>query len=125
MSEVIRGPQATSLPPAGGGLWFIWMVGMWVAFFWLLFADKLDDVWRWVTQLPVLAEIAVWIVFFPWVLGTYVWNSSWLDWLRVGLVVCFAAGWIVVSMPRPRKTQQAGAGRGDRPHDAGAAGSPS
>lgn len=102
MSEAIRDTKARSLPPAGGGLWFIWMVGMWVAFFWLLFADRLDDVWRWVTQLPVLVEIVVWIVFFPWMLGTWVWTGSWPDWLRVALVVCFVVGWTVVSIPRPR-----------------------
>ena len=107
MSEAIRGPQARSLPPAGGGLWFIWMVGMWAAFFWLLLAGRLDDVWRWVTQLPILVEIVVWIVLFPWLLGTWVWNSSLPDWLRVGLVVCFAVGLIVVSMPRLRKAQRA------------------
>lgn len=87
----------------GGGLWLIWMVGMWVAFFWLLFADRLDDTWRWVTQLPIVVEVIVWIVFFPWVLGTWVWTNPWPDWLRVGLVICFAVGWSLVSIPRPRK----------------------
>lgn len=106
MSEGIRAPQTRSLPPAGRGLWFIWMVGMWVAFFWLLFADRLDDVWRWVTQLPLLGEIAVWIVLFPWMLGTWVWNSSWPDWLRVGLVVCFAAGWTLVSVSPTRNARR-------------------
>jgi hypothetical protein len=83
------------------------MAGMWVAFFWLLFADRLDDVWRWVTQLPILVEIVIWIVFFPWMLGTWVWDSSWPDWLRVALVVFFAVCWTVVSIPRRRRTRQA------------------
>ena len=104
MSEAIRGPRARSSPPASGGAWFILMAGMWVAFFWLLFADRLDAVWGWVTQLPVLVEIVVWIVFFPWMLGTWVWTGSWPDWLRVALVVCFAVCWTVVSIPRPGRT---------------------
>ena len=104
MSQAIRGQQTRAMPQTGGGLWFVWMVGMWVAFFWLLFADRLDDVWRWVAHLPTLLEFVVWIVFFPWMLGTWVWTSPWPDWVRVGLVVCFAAGWIAVSIPRPRKT---------------------
>jgi nucleotide-binding universal stress UspA family protein len=97
MTEAIRGPRVRSSRPAGGGAWFIWMAGMWVAFFWLLLADRLDDVWTWVTQLPILVEIIVWIVFFPWMLGTWVWNSSWPDWLRVALVVSFAVCWTIVA----------------------------
>jgi hypothetical protein len=100
--------QATTPPPArprrtvGAILWFLWMVGMWLAFFALLWADQLDEVWSWIRDLPLIAEIVLWIAFLPWMLGMAVWTSSWATWIRVVLVVLFAVGWIVVSIPRRR-----------------------
>jgi hypothetical protein len=86
--------------PLGAVLWFVWMVAMWIAFFALLLADRLDEVWDWVTGLPLVAEIVVWIALFPWLLGTFVWTQDWPDWLRVLLVVAFAVGWTLISIPR-------------------------
>jgi hypothetical protein len=86
--------------PLGAILWFVWMAAMWVAFFVLLLADRLDEVWNWITELPLVAEIVVWIAFLPWVLGTFVWTRDWTDWLRLALVVVFAVGWTLVSIPR-------------------------
>lgn len=76
------------------------MVGMWLAFFALLFAGRLDELWRAVTQLPILLQIVAWIVFLPWMLGAWVWTGDWPEWLRVGLVLCFAVGWTWVSVPK-------------------------
>ncbi|HXV32809.1 MAG TPA: hypothetical protein VD769_02275 [Gaiellaceae bacterium] len=86
----------------GSVLWFAWMVALWVVFFALLLADRLGEVWDWIVGLPLVAEIVVWLVFFPWVLGTFVWTRGWADWLRLGLVVLFAVGWTVVSIPRKK-----------------------
>jgi hypothetical protein len=86
--------------PLGAVLWFVWMVAMWVAFFALLVADRLDEVWDWVTGLPLVAEVVVWIALFPCVLGTFVWTRDWAGWLRLLLVVVFAVGWTLVSIPR-------------------------
>jgi hypothetical protein len=86
--------------PIGPTLWFLWMVGMWVAFFALLFADQLDEIWRWVRDLPLVAEIVLWVLFLPWMLGMAVSTTSWATWIRVALVACFAVGWTVVSIPR-------------------------
>jgi hypothetical protein len=88
--------------PLGAILWFVWMVAMWVAFFVFLLADRLDEVWNRITGLPLVVEILVWIAFFPWVLGTFVWTRGWADWLRLALVVVFAVGWTLVSIPRKR-----------------------
>jgi hypothetical protein len=78
------------------------MVGLWVAFFVLLFADRLGALWNAVLQLPLLLEIVLWVVFLPWMLGMAVWTSSWGDWLRVALVLLFAIGWTIASIPRRR-----------------------
>lgn len=98
MSTVaVPGPRRR---PLGAVLWFVWMVAMWVAFFLLLLADRLDEVWTWIAELPLVAEIIVWIAFLPWVLGAFVWTRDWADWLRLALVVVFAVGWTLVSIPR-------------------------
>ena len=103
MSELARGTQARSRRSAGSVVWFIWMVGMWLAFFWLLFAGALDGLWRTITGLPILLDIVLWIVFLPWMLATWVWTGPWPEWIRVTLVLCFAIGWTVVSIPRRRR----------------------
>jgi hypothetical protein len=82
------------------------MVGMWGAFFVLLFADRLDGLWSAIRDLPLLVEVVVWVVFLPWVLGTAVWTSSWPVGLRVLLIGCFAIGWTIASIPREKRTAQ-------------------
>jgi hypothetical protein len=86
----------------GGLIWLVFMVGMWIAFFAALFADRLDGVSRWVRGLPLLAELGVWLLAFPWLLGTAVWESSWEPLLRALLVAAFAIGWTLISLPRSR-----------------------
>jgi hypothetical protein len=83
-------------------LWFAWVAVLWVVFFALLLTDRLDAVWDWIVGLPLVAEIVVWVVFFPWVLGTFVWTRDWTDWLRLALVVLFAVGWTLVAIPRKK-----------------------
>jgi hypothetical protein len=87
------------------------MVGMWAALFALLKSDQLDEVATWIRNLPLIVELALWLLLFPWVLATAVWTTEWSEALRVTLVVIFAAGWAIVSIPRPKPTLLAG-GRG-------------
>ena len=97
-------PQGERRPPSlGARLWFVWMVLMWVVFFALLSAGRLDSVREAVSDLNVVVQVVLWIVFLPWLLGTYVWTSSLAEWLRVSLVVVFAVGWTVASWPRRRR----------------------
>ena len=78
------------------------MVGMWIAFFATLAADQLHAVQVWMRDLPLLAELGLWLLAFPWLLGTAVWESSWAPWLRTLLVAAFAIGWTLISLPRSR-----------------------
>jgi hypothetical protein len=94
--------------PLGASIWFVWMVAMWVGFFVLLLAERIDGVWSWVRDLPLLVEFLVWVALFPWLLGAAVWTSSWAGWLRLLLVLVFALGWSLASIPR-RKQEQKGA----------------
>ena len=90
----------SSKRPLSAIVWLVWMVGMWVGFFVLLAGDLIDDVWHWARDLPLLPELALWLVAFPWMLGSGVWTSSWPGWLRLALVLVFAAAWTLVSIPR-------------------------
>jgi hypothetical protein len=89
----------------GAIVWFVWMVGMWAGFFALLAADRLDEVWSWVRDFPLVVEGLLWFALFPWLLGTAAWTSSWPDALRIVLVMLFAAGWTLASLPRRSKEE--------------------
>ena len=75
---------------------------MWIAFLAALGADRLDEVWRWVRDLPLLVELLLWVLTLPRLLGTEVWESSWPILLRAALVVTFAAAWTLISIPRAK-----------------------
>jgi hypothetical protein len=106
MSETTRPTTSLHQPrPLAATLWFVWMVLAWVAFFVLLGADRLGELWSAVRDLPLLVEVGIWVAFLPWMLGTAVWASSWPDVVRVLLVGCFAAGWTIMSIPRQKPTQ--------------------
>jgi hypothetical protein len=103
MSHIAAPTSHRSRPSSlGARLWFLWMVGLWAAFFVLLFADRLGTLWNAVLHLPLLVEIVLWVLLLPWMLGMAVWTSSWSDWLRVTLVLLFAIGWTIASIPRRR-----------------------
>ena len=92
-------PQSSRV---GGLVWLAFMVGMWIAFFAALAADRLDAVQAWVRDLPLLAELGLWLLAFPFLLGSAVWESSWALPLRALLVAAFAIGWTLISIPRSR-----------------------
>jgi hypothetical protein len=92
--------------PLGATIWFVWMVAMWAGFFAFLVADRIDGVWSWVRDLPLLAELVLWLALFPWFLGAAVWTSSWTGWLRLLLVLGFAFGWSLASIPRRKPPKQ-------------------
>lgn len=104
---------ATTVRPSssrvGGVAWLVFMVGMWIAFFFVLVGDRLDNVWQWARDLPLVLELGLWLLTFPWLLGTAVWQSSWTPWLRVGLVASFAIGWTLISIPRAKGSAEGGA----------------
>jgi hypothetical protein len=62
MSEVLAAKQpAQRRWTPGATLWFLWMVGMWVAFYILLFTDKVEGLWSTIRDLPLLVEIVLWL----------------------------------------------------------------
>jgi hypothetical protein len=39
--------------------------------------EWLDLLWNWVRALPSVAEIIVWVLFLPIMVGLWIWESSW------------------------------------------------
>jgi hypothetical protein len=102
VATAIRPPSAR----VGAVAWLVFMVGMWIAFFVALLGDQLGDIWQWARDLPLALEFGLWLLMFPWLLGTAVWESSWAPWLRVCLVASFAVGWTLISIPRAKEPRE-------------------
>ena len=66
---------------------------LWVGFAIALVVNRewLDLLWNWVQALPSMAEIIVWVLFLPIMVGLWIWESSWSDLVRLlafaGIVV--------------------------------------
>jgi hypothetical protein len=67
-------------------------VVLWVGFAIALVVNQewLDMLWTYVRALPLVAEIIVWIIFLPIMVGLWIWESSW-----PALVRLLGAGGIV------------------------------
>ena len=52
---------------------------LWVGFAIALVVNRewLDLLWNWVQALPSVAEIIVWVLFLPIMVGLWIWESSW------------------------------------------------
>jgi hypothetical protein len=52
---------------------------LWVGFAVALVVNRewLDLLWNWVRALPSVAEILVWVLFLPIMVGLWIWESSW------------------------------------------------
>ena len=92
-------------PVAKGAAFSGLMVAMWSVFVTLLVVspETLDDAYDWLTGLPIVWEILMWIVLLPWALAYLVWESSWDQWLRVLVVGLMAAAHLILSAPRPER----------------------
>ena len=66
---------------------------LWVGFAIALVVNPewLDLLWNWVRALPSVAEIIVWVLFLPIMVGLWIWESSWPALVRLlafaGIVV--------------------------------------
>ena len=83
-------------------LLFILMVGLWGAFVALAFAspETLDEVWRWAGDLWWPLQIVAWVLFLPWMIGLWVWQTDWSFGVRMAIVAVLAVGWSAASFPR-------------------------
>jgi hypothetical protein len=90
---------------APGSTFFAVMAGLWGAFVALLAAspETLDDAYDWLTGLPIVWEILMWIVTLPWTVAYLVYESSWEHWLRVLVVVLIVVVHLSIAAPRTQR----------------------
>jgi hypothetical protein len=52
---------------------------LWVGFAIALLVNRewLDTLWNWVRALPSVAEISIWLLILPIMVGLWTWESSW------------------------------------------------
>jgi hypothetical protein len=83
-------------------LFFILMVGLWGVFIALAFSspETLNEVWRWAGDLWWPLQIGVWILFLPWMVGLWVWQTDLSFGVRMAIVAVLAVGWSAASFPR-------------------------
>jgi hypothetical protein len=111
MSQIAVGKADTeakrmSVPkPASGSTFFALMAGLWGSFVTLLAAspESLDDAYQWLTGLPIVWEILMWIVTLPWTVAYLVYDSSWVHWLRVLVVALIIAVHLSIAVPREKR----------------------
>jgi hypothetical protein len=88
----------------GGYTWFALMLGGWVLFFTLIaFSEAtLTGLYDDLRALPLLIELLVWLLTFPFALALTVWESAWEPATRFALVLCISIAWSVMFFPRKR-----------------------
>jgi hypothetical protein len=92
-------PTATQVP---GSAFFALMAGLWGSFVTLLAVSPstLDDAYEWLTGLPIVWEILMWIVTLPWTIAYLVYDASWEHWLRVLVVALVVLVHLGAAAPR-------------------------
>lgn len=58
---------------------FAVVVMLWVGFASLLFLSQssVDDAWIWFKDQSLVVQVPVGLLFLPWVVGAWIWESSW------------------------------------------------
>lgn len=58
---------------------FAMFVVLWIGFAFAILGDPrvFDPVWQWLRELPLPAQVVVWLVFLPLAVGLWIWESSW------------------------------------------------
>ena len=85
-------------------LFFIAMAMLWGAFVALAVVSPgtLDSIWIWTHGLWWPVQIAVWVLFLPWMIGLAGWQSDWSSGLRWAAVLVLAFGWTLMAFPRKK-----------------------
>ena len=62
---------------------------LWAAFAYALVANQggLDAIWRSISELPLILQAVVWLLFLPVTIGLWIWESAWPLVVRLVLVL--------------------------------------
>lgn len=88
----------------GGAIIFGVVLVLWIAFGAVLIfnAGSLDDLWQSFRDQPLLVQVIGWIVLLPWLIGLWVWETTWPLVARVVVVAGLAVATIFMFFPRGR-----------------------
>ncbi|HET7726478.1 MAG TPA: hypothetical protein VFK54_04050 [Candidatus Limnocylindrales bacterium] len=87
---------------AESGVLFAVFGVLWAAFAGALVVSQgsVDETWRTIHGLPLLAQLVVWVLFLPVMVGLWIWETSWPLVIRLTLVVG-VAGWnLLMFLPK-------------------------
>jgi hypothetical protein len=108
-----RSPSRT--PPGGPGALFGIFLILWFAFGAALIFNQgaLDAAWQWLTGVPIILQVVLWVVFLPITVGLWVWESDWDLWLRLLTIIVIAVFNISALGPKPTAGQKGDTDHGD------------
>ena len=80
-------------------VWLAVVVAGWLAFAYTAVASPggLDAAWEWVRGQSTIAQVAMWLLLLPYLIGLWLSQTSLAPWLRVALIVGLAVGTVVLS----------------------------
>ena len=105
-TSATRRPTRAPAPPGNFAYFsFTIMITGWTLFAIALLVSQgtLDDVWNAVRDLPLIPELAVWLVGFPFLLGLAVWESAWDPTVRGTLLTLVMVAYTLMFVPRERR----------------------
>jgi len=59
----------------------------------------LENAWQSIRRLPLYVQLALWLLFLPLMLGLWIWQTGWPQWLRLFLVASLAWWNVMVFFP--------------------------
>jgi hypothetical protein len=81
-------------------LWGAFAVGL------VLSQGSVDQAWQAIRELPLLVQLAVWVLFLPVMAGLWVWESGWPLAFRLVLLVGIASWNLLVFLPQSTQATQ-------------------
>ncbi len=92
---------------AENGVLFVIFAVMWVAVAaGLIFSQgSVDQAWQAIRELPLLVQVAVWVLFLPVMAGLWIWETTWPVIMRLTLIVGIAGWNLLVFLPRALQAQ--------------------
>lgn len=94
-------------------LWFAFGVAL------IFNQGALDSVWQWLTSVPIILQVILWVVFLPITLGLWIWESDWELWLRLLMIIVIAVVNISVLSPKPSTGQKGDTGHAEMGTESG------
>ncbi len=66
--------------------------------------------WAWISDLPLVVQGVLWLLFLPLMAGLWIWQADWPFWLRLVLITGLA--WANMYVFFPKRSRRASPGNG-------------